>query len=87
MVYHRYYNSGSRQPEFEGPDPAVLVVYDLREDASRYVAFCRGRLREGLPVLVSSLDILDEQNVFAETWTDPWHLETGPVSLLTATGR
>lgn len=83
--YQRYYGAADAGRDFVDGRPTCLFVFEKREYASGFVSFA-SRTRPALPILVSSLDDLEESgNVFSPQWMCPWFLDAGAVPLMSLT--
>ena len=77
LPYQRYYASMHTRDDFIDGRPTVLFVYEKREYAAGFATFA-AKTRPALPILVSSLDDLEETGrVFGASWLYPWNLDAG----------
>ena len=88
LPYQRYYTSADTNRDFVDGRPTCLFVFEKAKFASDFVTFA-GQTRPALPMLVSSLEKLEESgNVFSASWVDPWAQDEGrgPLRSMTPKG-
>ena len=75
--YRAYYGSPDTTHDF--PDrPTLLVVFQAREDASRFVSHASRPGSAQIPMLVSSIDEIKRVgNALGNCWMMPWQLHKG----------
>ena len=82
--YRRYFGAADTGADFDGRRPAALFVFADGATASRFCALAARTLRNPLPLLVSSVEVLAETGPLGRAWRSPWRLQRGYVSLAAA---
>ena len=79
--YRAYYGSPDTTHDF--PDrPTLLVVFQAKEDASRFVSYTAHATGEPIPMLVSSIEEIENAgNALGACWMMPWRLNEGSVHI------
>ena len=79
--YRAYYGSPDTTHDF--PDrPTLLVVFQAREDASRFVSHASRPSSAQIPMLVSSIEEIERVgNALGNCWMMPWRLDEGSVPI------
>ena len=80
--YRTYYESPDTGNDFADGRPGLLVVFQKREDASRFASFASRSDGPAIPMLTASLEDLETADTeFGPTWLMPWRLDEGSQSL------
>lgn len=76
-----YYASGDTCNDFSDGRPDTLVVFEKREDASRFAVHAANDGGPVIPMHISSLEQLGENGLFGRSWMSPWRMEQRNVPL------
>ena len=76
-----YYASGDTIDDFPDGRPDTLVVFETREDASRFAVYAASDGGPVIPMHVSSLQQLEAGGIFGRSWMSPWRLNQGTLPL------
>ena len=80
--YRPYFASDETQSDFPDGRPTILFVFEGREYAANFVSYTKRIGGRPLPMLVSSLDDLEQAgSVFRNRWLNPWRLNAGHLTL------
>lgn len=76
-----YYASRDTIDDFPDGRPDILVVFEAREDASRFAVHAANDGGPEIPMHVSSLQQLGVTGIFGRNWVNPWKLHQGNLPL------
>ena len=86
--YRAYYESSDTMRDFTDGRPGLLIVFEKREDASRFASYASRAGGRAMPMLTSSVEDLESADtVFSPTWLMPWRLDAGPQTLAFLNGE
>ena len=76
-----YFASSDTVDDFPDGRPDILVVFEAREDASRFAVHAANDGGPIIPMHVSSLQQLGDSGIFGRSWISPWRINQGNVPL------